>query len=558
MKKASRIIICVIIIVTSLQDVLPVSVVFAASSGTSYELTINLFNKLLDDENVINSFYTDINNAYPNPNNPKDLVKVAEFGKALTKGTDDNYQKAKIISEWFDKNFTYNNNFYNEKYALHDKYVAQGLTDTEAWVKTNGILDYGPTGDITDRFYDSFVKRTGICLDYARLFWIMAVGAGIPTDRVAGVDHDWNIFWYDTEKRWVLVDSTWHIFDMPIEQFTNYDNSSNHYVLGFTVDENGIYDPPKFYNLSAAFSDTVALYKGEKQGNLPIRSRLTGELKKTLTFVVKTYNDLLKAINIPANDNNRRNIIIQGNITIPKNIDFAKCNVTIDKGYTVTSSGNINLAYNGDWAAVLNVKGTLAITEGITLSVADSGVLNVTGGKVQFEKNAILYWNGRQINGLRNLPVKADKSYYWDGSKFVDKPVVQTYVVKTYNDLLKAIKIPANDNNRRTIIIQGNITIPKNIGTISFAKCNVTIDKGYTVTSLGNISLACNGDWAAVLNVKGTLIISTGTTLDVTESGVLNVVDGKVQFKKNAILYWQGGQINGLPNKPIKTGKYKM
>lgn len=37
---------------------------FAATPRTSYELTVELFNKLIDDENVINSFYSDIRYTY--------------------------------------------------------------------------------------------------------------------------------------------------------------------------------------------------------------------------------------------------------------------------------------------------------------------------------------------------------------------------------------------------------------------------------------------------------------------------------------------------------------
>lgn len=393
----------------------------AFATGTSYDLSVQLFNKLLDNEDVINSFYTDINHAYPNSGNPKDLDKVAEFGKQLTQGITDNYQKARIIYDWFEKNFTYNNDFNSQKFTLHDKYISQGLSETDAWVKANDELDNGPTGDISDRFYNSFVNRTGVCLDYVKLFEIMAVGSGIPTDEVLGDGHAWNIFWYGKEKHWVLVDATQHEFDMPIEDFTKYDV---HYVTSDNYDSNGMLEP-KFYNHDANYYDTVALYKGDKWQGYPIRNKLTGEMIKS--YAVTTYDELLTAINVPDNDNNRRNVIIQGNITIPPNagdIAFKKCNITIDKGYTVTSLSNIFISYTGDWAAVLNVKGTLAFKDGGTLYLQDSGTLNIIdSGKLVFEKNTRFdFESNNQIGGFTATPSQKG-TYYWDGSKFVTNPV---------------------------------------------------------------------------------------------------------------------------------------
>ena len=417
MKKISKVITSIVL--TAIILLSHIVWVSAAAPLASYELTVELFNKLLDDEKVINSFYTDINHAYPNPGNPKDLDKVAEFGKELTQGITDNYQKAKTIYDWFEKNFTYNNDFYDQKYALHDKYLSQGLSDFDAWVKTNELLDTGPTGDISDRMYNSFVNRTGICLDYMMLFEIMAVGAGIPADEVFGQDHTWNIFWYDKEKRWVLVDATWHEFDMPIENFTKM--SENHYII--SNDPNSLHEP-KFYNYAAACYDTVALYKGEKQGDLPLRSGTTGNLIKT--YIATTYDELLTAINVPDNDDNRRNVIIQGNITIPQNagISLKKCNVTISKGYTVTSLGTIFISYGGGWATVLNVKGTLAFENGGSLNMQDYATLNVIdNGKLEFEKNTKLdYTSNNQIGGFSAAPSQKG-TYYWDGSKFVTIPV---------------------------------------------------------------------------------------------------------------------------------------
>lgn len=419
MKRISKVITSIVL--TTIILLTHVVWVSAATPRTSYELTVELFNKLLDDEKVINSFYTDINHTYPNPGTPKDLDKVAEFGKELTKDLTDNYQKAKTIYDWFEKNFTYNNDFYNQKYALHDKYISQGLSDFEAWVKTSEQLDAGPTGDISDRLYNSFVNRTGICLDYMKLFEIMAVGAGIPTDEVFGQDHMWNIFWYDKEKRWVLLDATWHEFDMPIEDFTKM--SENHYVISNHNDSSGLLEP-KFYNYDAEYYDTVALYKGEKQGDLPLRTGTTGNLIKT--YIATTYDELLTAINVPDNDNNRRNIIIQGNITIPLNtgIAFKKCNVYIDEGYTVTSSGTIFVSYGGESAAVLNVKGTLAFKNGGSLNMQDYGTLNlIDNGKLVFEKNTKLdYMSNNQIVGFSSAPSQKG-TYYWDGSKFFTNPV---------------------------------------------------------------------------------------------------------------------------------------
>lgn len=255
MKRSIKQLMAIIIAILMLAAMLP-TMVLATDSITSYELSVRLFNRLLDDEDVINSFYLDINHAYPEYGRPGELGKVADFGRTLTEGMTDNYQKAKVIFEWFEKNFKYNDKFLDEKNALHDKYLSEGYSDIEAWRKTNDLLEYGPTGRSEDRFYSSFEKRTGVCLDYAFLFRIMAVGAGVPTDQVILDGHRGNIFWYDKESRWVLVDATWHIFDMPVEEFSELES---HWAVN-----PGLSSPPEFYNMSAYWNDSTALYKGER------------------------------------------------------------------------------------------------------------------------------------------------------------------------------------------------------------------------------------------------------------------------------------------------------
>jgi hypothetical protein len=269
----------------------------AASAKMTFETTLKQFNYLLDDEAVINSFYLDTNNAYLLiSENPSNLVNIAEFGRELTKDITDNYEKAKIIFNWFEENFTYDFDYLD----ILDAHMAElelinmiedGALWKELWddwaERYHVILD-GPTGNRADVFYEKFLNRAGICDHYAHLYRIMTVGAGVPVDVVYGgggdgTSHVWNIFWYDKEARWVLVDATWSIFDMPVEEFSKL----GHHLVFYFEDEN--HEFTNYYNFSAMIFPEVAMQKGERRETAAIPAaspnggRFTGSRSISLT-----------------------------------------------------------------------------------------------------------------------------------------------------------------------------------------------------------------------------------------------------------------------------------
>jgi len=264
-------------------------------ANTSYELTLELFYNLIDDEDLINLYYTQIARAYPDPGNPGRLVEVAEFGRQLAGGLDDNYDKAKAIFAWIDANMKYDQELFNESQTLTDKYLAEGISYFSARIRARDDAKANlkrPSGG--DMYYTAFANRLGLCQEYATLFRIMAVGAGVPTDYAHGHNHMWNIFWYDKESRWVLVDATWGIFDTSIEEFSKAD----HHLLtstGFDT-STGVPYKPDFYNGSGMASPdevmlpgpyyeiSLSLYKGEQLRS--ISRRVFSDNVNLTSFVV--------------------------------------------------------------------------------------------------------------------------------------------------------------------------------------------------------------------------------------------------------------------------------
>jgi hypothetical protein len=226
----------------------------------TFEHTVRQFNNLLDDDWVIESFYGDIGNVYARiSDNPNNLIKVAEFGRKLTEDITDNYEKARAIFDWFEENFIYNFSWLDELDAVM---ALQWRIHFHEWGEKYDAFLNGPTGNRADLLYENFLNQTGICDDYAALFRLMAVAAGIPTELVYGgstdgESHVWNIFWYDKEARWVLVDATWGIFDMGIEEFS----ALGAHLVYYRPEHDNIY-----YNFSAFIdSPEVMMHRGERR-----------------------------------------------------------------------------------------------------------------------------------------------------------------------------------------------------------------------------------------------------------------------------------------------------
>ncbi len=65
---------------------------------------------------------------------------------------------------------------------------------------------------------DTFATKQGVCIDYARLYAVMARSSGLQVKVVTGLGyngnggygpHAWNEVWLSEQKKWVPLDSTW-------------------------------------------------------------------------------------------------------------------------------------------------------------------------------------------------------------------------------------------------------------------------------------------------------------------------------------------------------------
>jgi len=269
---------------------------------TNYERTIRLFNQLIDDERMIEDYYGDIELLYSHRHSNQmtkvQFNEIVNLGRTLTKGVTADYQKAKIIHEWFVKNFK-GDTWFDEKYEYYTAIVIKENTDPKT-----GELQADANADVMsrrvsqlvhadagDRYNDyiSFKNRIGICGNYANLFQIMAVAAGVPTEYVRGNNdnHAWNIFWYDKEQRWVTYDGTRKEFDISIEEFTKVyelNDDGLHYITSYVDEPNSNY-----YNSSADHTDYLKMYKGEK-----FNYNLSTATYKPGTKVVGQWNTINK------------------------------------------------------------------------------------------------------------------------------------------------------------------------------------------------------------------------------------------------------------------------
>lgn len=104
-------------------------------------------------------------------------------------------EKAKAIYVWIAENITYN--------SKEAAYVSEGKT----------LAGYG--GAI-----DTFKTRSGVCLDYASLYFVMAKDAGLDVRMIGGqglggnpnspswAGHEWNQVYIPSLGKWVNVDCT--------------------------------------------------------------------------------------------------------------------------------------------------------------------------------------------------------------------------------------------------------------------------------------------------------------------------------------------------------------
>lgn len=90
-----------------------------------------------------------------------------------------------------------------------------GTRVTYDWDKANAYIDRGEWKEQTPQ--DTFDTRTGVCIDYARLYAVMARSVGLEVRVITGLGYDgkggygphaWNIVQVG-ENQWIPLDATW-------------------------------------------------------------------------------------------------------------------------------------------------------------------------------------------------------------------------------------------------------------------------------------------------------------------------------------------------------------
>lgn len=134
------------------------------------------------------------------------LEQLRQFAEDAVRGLDDDYQKARAISQFIAKSFYY---------------------DMDAR-ESDASLD-------TIALYNVLKRGRTICGGFANLFCAMAEAVGIDAVNIKGgvtgggvtydtlpegaQNHEWAAFWYEAEQRWVWEDACW-------------DGSGNNYTDG--------------------------------------------------------------------------------------------------------------------------------------------------------------------------------------------------------------------------------------------------------------------------------------------------------------------------------------
>lgn len=109
--------------------------------------------------------------------------------------------------------------------------TAKGKTDEEKarllynWVGTRVQYDWDKVKQYEEKRIwneqtpdDTFTSRKGVCIDYSRLYAVMARTAGLETKVVTGLGYDgkggygahaWNEVWIVEKNAWIPLDTTW-------------------------------------------------------------------------------------------------------------------------------------------------------------------------------------------------------------------------------------------------------------------------------------------------------------------------------------------------------------
>jgi transglutaminase-like putative cysteine protease len=121
---------------------------------------------------------------------PADITAAA---KQVTAGGKTDEEKAKLLYKWVGGSVHYD------------------------WDKVRDYEDKGIWHEQTPQ--DTFTTRKGVCIDYARLYAVMARAAGLEVKVVTGLGYDgqggygphaWNEVYLHEKSAWVPLDATWY------------------------------------------------------------------------------------------------------------------------------------------------------------------------------------------------------------------------------------------------------------------------------------------------------------------------------------------------------------
>ncbi|KIL42410.1 cysteine protease [Gordoniibacillus kamchatkensis] len=118
---------------------------------------------------------------------------VAEAAKEVTAPGKTDEEKAKLLYKWVGSRISYD------------------------WNKVRDYEERGVWHEQTPE--DTFHTRKGVCIDYARLYYVMAKAAGLDAKVVTGLGYDgqggygphaWNEVYLREKSAWVPLDPTWY------------------------------------------------------------------------------------------------------------------------------------------------------------------------------------------------------------------------------------------------------------------------------------------------------------------------------------------------------------
>jgi uncharacterized membrane protein required for colicin V production len=155
-------------------------------TGDFFANKLPVFTRAVEQEfnNILQRKYEVIDANIPN--------NIADAAKEITAGAKTDEEKARLLYNWVGKRIQYD------------------------WDKVKLYEEQNIWKEQTPE--DTFRTRKGVCIDFARLYSVMARSVGLDVKVVTGLGYDgqggygphaWNEVYLSEQKKWVPLDSTW-------------------------------------------------------------------------------------------------------------------------------------------------------------------------------------------------------------------------------------------------------------------------------------------------------------------------------------------------------------